>query len=67
MSEREILTHAGRMSHEIAAAKAEAEYEKYHQLQLSQPSEVEKHFEAAMEKINQLQTGKIKKQHRGKK
>jgi len=66
LSEREILTHAGRMSHEIAVAKAEAEYEKYHQHQLSQPSEVENHFAAAVEKIKQLQSGKTKKQHRGK-
>jgi hypothetical protein len=66
LSEREILTHAGRMSHEIAAAKAEAEYEKYHQHQLSQPSEVEKHFEVAVEKIKQLQSGKAKKQPQGK-
>jgi len=66
LSEREILTHAGRMSHEIAVVKAKAEYEKYHQHQLSQPSEVEKHFTAAVEKIKQLQSSKIKKQHRGK-
>jgi len=66
LSEREILTHVGRMSHEIAAAKAEAEYEKYHQQQLSQPSEVEKHFEAAVEKIKRLQSGKTKKPQRSK-
>ena len=61
LSEREILTHAGGMSHEIAMTKAEAEYDKYHQQQLSRPSEVEKHFEAAVEKIKQLQAGKTKK------
>jgi len=66
LSEREILTHAGRMSHEIAVAKAEAEYEKYHQHRLSQPSEVEKHFATAVEKIKQLQSSKTKKQHRDK-
>ncbi len=67
LSEQEILTHVGRMSHEIAVAKAEAEYEKYHQQQLSQPSEAEKHFEAAVEKLKQLQSGKAKKHHQGKK
>jgi len=66
LSEREILTHAGRISHEIATVKAEAEYEQYHRQQLSQPSEVEKHFEAVVEKINQLQPSKAKKPHRGK-
>lgn len=67
LSEREILTHVGRMSHEIAVAKAEAEFKKYHQQQLSQPSEVEKHFEAAVEKIKRLRPGKTKDERGGKK
>jgi len=61
LSEREILTHAGSMSHEIAMAKAETEYEQFHQRQLSEASEVEKHFEAAVEKLKQLQSGKKQK------
>ena len=55
LSEREILTHAGSMSHEIAVTKAETEYEQFHQRQLSEASEVEKHFEAAVKKLKQLQ------------
>lgn len=62
LSEREILTHFGTISHEIAAAKAEAEYEQYRRQQLSEPSEVEKHFEAAVEKIKKLKAGKTKKE-----
>jgi hypothetical protein len=61
LSERGILTHAGSISHEIAVAKAETEYEQFHQRQLSEPSEVEKHFEAAVEKLRQLQSGKKQK------
>ncbi len=66
LSERDILTHAGRISHEVAVAKAETEYEHYRLQQLSQPSEVEKHFEEAVEKIKRLQPGKTKKERRGK-
>jgi len=66
LSEREILTHAGQISHEAAAAKAEAEYEQYRQQQLAQPSEAEKHFDAAIEKIKRLQPGKKKPQDKGK-
>jgi hypothetical protein len=66
LSEREILTHAGRISHEIAVAKAEAQFEQYRQWQLTQPSEVEEHFEEAVEKIKQLQPPKTKKERRGK-
>lgn len=62
LSEREILTHFGKISHEIAAAKAEAEYEQYRRQQLSEPSEVEKHFEAAVENIKKLKAGKTKKE-----
>jgi hypothetical protein len=66
LSEREILTHVGRISHEIAVVKAEGEYEQYHQRQLSQPSEVEKHFEEAVKKLKQLQPPKMNKERRGK-
>ncbi len=66
LSEREILTHTGRISHEIAAAKAETEYEQYHRQELAQPSAAEKHFEAAVEKIKKLQPSKTKKAPRGK-
>lgn len=58
LSEREILPHAGSISHEIAVAKAETAYEQFHQRQLSEPSAVEKHFEAAVENLKQLQPRK---------
>lgn len=41
---RELLNHAGKMSHEAAIAKAHAEYTKFKQKQLQEPTEVEKHF-----------------------
>jgi hypothetical protein len=45
LSDREILTHAGKVSHEAALAKAEAEYEKFRVLEDTRPSPVEKHFQ----------------------
>jgi len=51
MGERDILTHAGAISHEQALRKAELEFEKFRALQLAQPSPVEKDFEAAVKKL----------------
>jgi hypothetical protein len=58
LSERDILTHAGRISHEQAQQKAEAEYEKYRKLTASEPSPVERDFEEAVEKIKKLAGGR---------
>ncbi len=54
MSGRELLEHAGKISHEQALKKAQTEYEIYHQKQLSRPSEVEKHFIEAEKEIKKL-------------
>ncbi len=51
LSEREILTHAGRVSHDEAVRKAELEFEKFRQQQLAEPSQVEKDFEKAVKKL----------------
>ena len=48
---REILTHAGKISHEDAVKKAELEFEKHRQQQLAAPSQVEKDFEAAVKQL----------------
>lgn len=48
MTEREVLTHAGRVSAEVAQAKAEQEFEIYRQRQLQLPSQAERDFTAAM-------------------
>ena len=51
LSDRDILTHVGTVSHEEAVRKAELEFEKYRQQQLALPSPVEKDFEAAVKKL----------------
>jgi hypothetical protein len=50
-SGRELLTHAGRISHEQALQKAEMEYEKFRQRELAVPSQVEKDFEQAIKQL----------------
>jgi len=54
ISEREILTHAGHISHEDALRHAEAEYEKYRAAHLNDPSPVETHFFEAIKKIEEI-------------
>lgn len=51
LSGREILTHAGKISHEQALRKAEREFEKYRLLELAQSSQVEKDFDKAVKKL----------------
>ena len=51
MSERETLTHAGRVSHEAAVVKAELEYEKYRLQQANLPQPVERDFEQAIKQL----------------
>jgi hypothetical protein len=52
----EILTHAGRISHELAVEKAELEYEKLRQLESKrdEPSQVERDFEEAVRELKKL-------------
>ncbi len=51
MSEREILTHAGCVSHDAAVARAELEYEKFRVQQANLPSSVERYFEEAVKRL----------------
>ena len=62
ISDRDILTHAGKVSHKDALANAHAEYEKYHQQRLNAPSPVEQHFLEAVNKTKQIEKSKKRKQ-----
>ena len=55
LSERDILTHAGKVSHESAIGKAEREYTKFRVLEDAKPSPVEVDFEATVKKVKELQ------------
>ena len=52
ISDREVLTHAGSVSHEAALAKASEEYEKFRELQTALPSRAEEDFERAVEQLS---------------
>jgi hypothetical protein len=51
LSGREILTHAGKVSHEEALRKAHEEYEQYKQERLQKPSLVERDFQRAVQTL----------------
>lgn len=61
MAGRDLLTHAGRISHEEALDKAYKEYEKYRMLHLEEPSEVEKHFIEAEMELKKIETSRKKR------
>ncbi len=60
LGDREILTNAGSITHEVAIAKAEAEFDKFHRAHLAETSDIERHFEAAVEKLKKLHPKKSK-------
>ena len=54
LNERDILTHAGRISHEIAQAKAELEYDRFKALTDAGPRPVDADFDAAVKQLEKL-------------
>ena len=60
ISGRDILTHAGRISHDAALRKAYDEYERFRSTQLAEPTEVEKHFVEAEQEVRQIAASKKK-------
>lgn len=69
ISERNILTHPGSVSHEEAVKKAEIEFDKFRKQMLREPSQIERHFEEAVKKVKALeqQRPKVEGKGRGKK
>jgi len=61
MSRQDVLTHAGKISAELAKQKALAEYEDYKTTADDELSEVEKQFIASIEKAQKKIEGKKKK------
>jgi len=54
LNERDILTHAGRISHEMAQTKAELEYDKFKALTAGSPRPVDGDFETAVKQLQKL-------------
>ena len=55
LSDRDILTHAGKISHEQAVEKAEIEFEKYRQTQAALPQPVDHHFEQTLDELKRIE------------
>jgi hypothetical protein len=58
ISDRDILTHAGKISHEEAIEKAHAEFAKYRKQVLEEPSLVERHFFEAIKGVEKIEKKK---------
>lgn len=54
LNDRDILTHAGRISHEMAQTKAELEYDKFKALTANAPRPVDADFEQATKDLKNL-------------
>lgn len=54
LSDREVLKHAGKVTHAVAVAKAEAEYERLKLRERNLPQPVDRHFEEAVKRTKQL-------------
>jgi hypothetical protein len=67
LSEREILDHAGKVTHDEAVAKAELEYERFAAARVALPSPVERHFEEAARDVKQLEQKRRPSKKGGKK
>ena len=58
LSERDILTHAGKISHEQAVEKAEIEFERYRQAQAALPQPVDQYFDRSLDELKQIEQQK---------
>ena len=58
LSERDILKHAGKISHEQAVEKAEIEFERYRHAQTALPQPVDQHFEQGLNELKQIEQQK---------
>ena len=58
LSDRDILTHAGKISHDQAVEKAEIEFERYCQTQAALPQPVDQHFEQTLDELKRIEQKK---------
>ena len=54
LNERDILTHAGRIYHEMAQGKAELEYDRYRAITDAKPRPIDTEFEEAAKQSRKL-------------
>lgn len=58
MTGRELLTHAGTISHDAAMDKAHEEYEKFRLMQMEEPTDVERHFVEVERELLRIEKGR---------
>ena len=61
LADRDVLAHAGSISHAEAVQKAELEFGAFTATRLALPSRVEKHFDDAVKNVKQLERGRREK------
>jgi hypothetical protein len=61
LSDRELLTHAGTISHDAALAKAQSEFDNFRAIEDAKPRPVDVHFEQAIEQAKQIAAIKKKR------
>ena len=54
LTEREILTHAGQISHDRALDRAAGEFKKYRALTANEPTAVDRDFVAAVDELKKI-------------
>jgi hypothetical protein len=64
LSDRDLLTHAGTITHDIALAKAQSEFDKFRAIEDAQPRPVDLDFENAIEQAKQIAANKAKRKPR---
>lgn len=61
INDRDILTHAGKISHEVAKTFAESEYENFNKDQIAKADQLESDFDQAMKRLPKPKPAKQKK------
>lgn len=63
INDRDILNHAGKISHEVAKAFAELEYVSFNKDQIARADQLESDFDQAMRRLPKPKQAKQKKKH----
>jgi hypothetical protein len=61
LSDRDLLTHAGTISHDAALAKAQSEFDKFRLIEDAKPQPVDIDFENALEQAKHIAAAKAKR------
>lgn len=59
LADRELLHHAGTVSHDDAIAKAQLEYDRFAEARAELPAPVDRHFEDAVRDVKQLEKARL--------